>query len=82
LVFSIQGRFMQRLMGARSLTVAPGDRVTIFRVRWTGPGMGIGIEPEGQRPWYFWIRAGDEILTALRQAGFEIGPERRGWRRT
>jgi hypothetical protein len=82
LVFTVQGRFMQWWTGARSLTVAPGDRVTIFPVRRAGPGMGIGIEPEGRRPWYFWTRTGDEILAALRQAGFEIAPERRGWRRT
>lgn len=75
LTFSIKGRIINRLFGVQSLTVTPLDRVAIFPVR--GLTMrGIGIQPAGQDVWYFRTRYGDEILAALREAGFAVAPER------
>jgi hypothetical protein len=80
LVFRIKSRTFQRLFGTQTLTVTAGTRVAIFPVKRL-LGMGIAIQPEGQEVWYFWTSSGPEILTALRDAGFEISAGKPGPRR-
>lgn len=80
LVFRIKSPTFQRLFKTQVLTVAPGDRVTIFPVKRL-LGMGVAIQPERQEVWYFWTNSGPEILAAISAAGFEISPERPGPRR-
>jgi hypothetical protein len=71
LVFGTRPRIIRKLFGTQTLTVTPGDEVTIFPVR-RAVGMGIGIQPAGGPTWYFWTNAGREVLEALASAGFEI----------
>ena len=76
LTFRIRLNFVQRLFAVRPLTITPEDQAQIFLVKRL-LGTGVGIRPSGQPAYYLWTMCGEEIISALAQAGFTLSePER------